>query len=109
MSGMNDEEMLLGNDQSTSQVSNSVNLIDVGTLVQNLQKPYLFITLKQFADNVTEFGGNTVGLEGNSTFAPMLQAATDTRTQESRMQSMSLAASNFALDSVIHDGIKAAP
>jgi len=36
----------------------------------------------------------------------MLQGSPDQRAQESRMQSVSLAASNFALDSVIQDGIK---
>jgi len=72
--------MLLASDQAGNQVSNSVHLIDTGTLVQNLQKPYLFITLKQFADNVNEFGGNTVGLgDGNSTFAPMLDSDSDQR------------------------------
>jgi len=32
----NDEDMLLASDQAGSQVSNSVHLIDTGTLVQNL-------------------------------------------------------------------------
>jgi len=34
-------------------VSNCAFVIDSETLVQNLSKPYLFITLKQYADKNT--------------------------------------------------------
>ena len=97
---IDDEEMELGgdllfdNEDAPDTVSNSVQRVDGGTLVQNLQKPYLFLTVKQFADNVNELDGSSL-LDGSASFAPMIDRGWDGSSSRAR----SMLTSSFNIDS----------